>query len=155
MKIFFSIESAIIFHPRAASTPAHCIEFYKALGQENFQNGHYDSTNHLTNVASVEPINVVTSGLVPDDILSILEITLREKSIMKKQNKTHQDENSMKENNDRLNRSNFFFKNIATSMTYMDIFISIGTQYPLVQLNAKDNLPKIKYLCVAGNIILT
>ena len=145
----------MIFHPRAASTPAHSIEFNKLSGQEMIQNGHHDSNNHLLNETPAESINVLTAGLVSDDILSILETTLREKSNVRKQNKTHQGENSIKENSDRLNRLTFFFKNITTSMTYMDIFISIGTQYPLVQLNTTENLPKIKYLCVAGNILST
>ena len=59
-----------------------------------------------------------------------------------------------KENSDRLNRSHFFLKNIVTSVTCMDVFISIVTQYPLVQLSTIQNSSKIQYLCVAGNVLL-
>ncbi|CAF1476616.1 unnamed protein product [Rotaria magnacalcarata] len=118
------------------------------------QNEHQDSINDLLDMKPAESINVLSAGVVSDDILSILETTLREKSNVKKQNKTHQGKNSAKENNDRSNRSNFFcFKNIKTSITCMDVFISIGTQYPLVQLNTTEILQKIKYLCVAGNVL--
>ncbi|CAF3447733.1 unnamed protein product [Rotaria socialis] len=68
------------------------------------QNEHHDSINDLLDMIPAESINVLSAGVVSDDILSILETTLREKSNVKKQNKTHQGENSTKENNDRLNR---------------------------------------------------
>ncbi|CAF1222269.1 unnamed protein product [Rotaria magnacalcarata] len=119
------------------------------------QNVHHDSINHLLDMIPAESIHVLPAGVVSDDILSILETSLREKPNVKKQNKTHQGENSIKENNNRLNRSNFFFKNITTSMTYMDVFISTGTQHPLVQLNTTEISQKTKYLCVAGNVFST
>ncbi|CAF1677615.1 unnamed protein product [Rotaria magnacalcarata] len=71
--------SALIFHPRPASTPAHSIEYKKSSGQEMIQNGHHDSINHLLYMIPAEPINVLSAGVVSDDILSILETTLREK----------------------------------------------------------------------------
>ena len=89
-----------------------------------------------------------------NDLYSVLEATILEKSNVQKQNKTVQGKNSTKENSNRLNRSHFFLKHTVTSMTYMDVFISIVTQYPLVQLNTAQNSPNIQYLCVAVNVIL-
>jgi hypothetical protein len=155
------------------STPAHSVEYNTLPRQEMAKNVKHLSTNHSVNVlgsitnnqqhsldidmTADESINILPGGIASNHLLSPLETTLREKSNMKKQNKTlqgEQGENSNKENNDRLNRSNFFLKNITTSMTYMDIFISIATMYPLVQLNKTENSATIQYLCIAGDVLI-
>jgi Icc-related predicted phosphoesterase len=160
----------IIFHPKAISTPIHKIEYNVLPRQEMAENVNRVSRNHVINVLNstikneqhlldMTPdesidVDVLSSGIASKDLLSTLETTLREKTNIKKQKKTLQGENSIKENNDRLNRSNFFLKNIMTSMGYMDIFIAIGTMYPLVQLKTTENSSKIQYLCVAGNAFI-
>jgi hypothetical protein len=152
------------------STPVHSIKYNSLSRQAMAENVNHLSTNRFINVLGSttnnqqhlldidmpldESIDILPGGIASNHLLSILETTLREKSNTKKQNKTLQGENSVKENNDRLNRSNFFLKNITTHMTYMDIFISIVTMYPLVQLNTTENLSKIQYLCIAGNVLI-
>ena len=133
-----------MFQPTATSTPAHTSEYHPSPGQEMFDNNHHVPINYST-----EP-----AGVASNDLPSVLEATIREKSNVQKQNKILEGENSIKENNDRLNRLHFFLKNVVTSMTYMDVFISIVTQYSLVRLNTAQNSPKIQYLCIAGNVLL-
>lgn len=156
-----------MFLPIASSTPTRTTESHLSSIQEIATNENRVPTNQLIelmnstidNEARIDmkpnvPINILSVGVASNDLLSKLEIIIREKSNTQKQNKGVQSGNLTKENADRLNRSNFFFKNILTSMTYMDIFILITTQYPLVQLNTTRNVSKIQYLCVAGNFLL-
>jgi hypothetical protein len=70
-----------------------------------------NNQQHLLNMTPDESIDILPAGIASNPLLSTLETTLREKSNIKKQNKA-------KEDNDRLNRSIFFLKNITTSMTY-------------------------------------
>ncbi|CAF3977159.1 unnamed protein product [Rotaria sp. Silwood1] len=93
----------------------------------------------------------VLSGRIASNNLATLKTTVREESNVEKEKKTPQGESSVtnKEDNDRFNRANFFLKNITTSMSYIDVFMSIGTQYPFVQLTTTENLSKIQYLCIA------
>jgi hypothetical protein len=93
---------------------------------------------------------VLPCGIASNDLLLMLKSILREKTTLTKQNKSLRVKNSNQEINERINRSNFFF-NITTSMNHIDAFFSIGTMYPLIQLNDTGNAPKIKYLCIAGN----
>ena len=95
-------------------------------------------------------------AIISDHIISILESISQEKSNVntKKRGNNLQNESSIKENDERFNRTHFFLKDIPTSLTYMDSFISIGTMYPLVQLNRSGDVSKILYLCVAGNVCI-
>ena len=108
----------------------------------------------LIDISPDESMNAFPVGIASNDLLSTLESTFIGEPKKKKRNRTVQEESSIKENDDRFNRSNFLLKNIGTSMTYMDVFISLATTYPLVQLNVTENLPKIQYLCVAGNALV-
>jgi hypothetical protein len=103
----------------------------------------------LNNAIPNEPQDALPVGIASSEVLSVLEITLKEKT-----NKTVLSGNSIRENDERLNRVNFFFKNIRTSMTYMDVFISISTMYPLIQLNTTTNAQKLSYICAAGNVLI-
>lgn len=140
----------MLLQPIATSTPVRAVEYHPPPPQEIAGNANPVSTNRLielmnsniNNEAHVdtrpnEPINILPAGATSNDV----------------QNIAAQGENSAKENSERLNRSNFFFKDVVTSMTYMDIFISIIKQYPLIQMNTTQNSPKIQYLCTAGNVL--
>ena len=157
-----------MFHPIAISTPAHLIDYNTSIKQEMSEYVNNLSIDHSINILSSttnnqqqhspdtipdESMNVLPAVVASDHLLLLLESSIKEKSTTKKRNKTLQGESSIKENDERLNRSNFFLKNITTSMTYMDIFISIATMYPLVQIQTTDNSSKIEYLCVAGNAL--
>ena len=109
---------------------------------------------HSPDTIPDESMNVLPAGVASDHLLLSLRSTITEKSTTKKRNKTLQGESLIKENDERLNRTNFFLKNITTSMTYMDVFISIATMYPLVQLQTIESLSKTQYLCVAGNVLV-
>lgn len=61
-----------------------------------------------------------------------------------------QSNGSVKASDERLNRMNFFLRNISTSKTYTEAFFAIVSTYPLVQLGSTQNAQKIRYLCVAG-----
>ncbi|CAF1323609.1 unnamed protein product [Rotaria sp. Silwood1] len=156
--------SALIFHPVATSTPAYSVEFNTLRKQEIAENVNHLSTNHSTNVRRSTINNQqhllnmtpgesmdVLSGRIASNNLATLKTTVREESNVEKEKKTPQGESSVtnKEDNDRFNRANFFLKNITTSMSYIDVFMSIGTQYPFVQLTTTENLSKIQYLCIA------
>ncbi|CAM4961641.1 unnamed protein product [Rotaria socialis] len=91
--------------------------------------------------------------LISNDVDSKLETTIKEKPYVQKPNQTVESENSLEENTERLNRLNFYLKNITTYMNYMQVFISIVTKFPLIQLNTTDKSPRIKYLCVADTSI--
>ncbi|CAF3439397.1 unnamed protein product [Rotaria sp. Silwood2] len=130
-------ESPLIFHPIAMSTRTHSVEYNTSPRQKMADNENHLSTNHLINalnstinnqphlldMTSSESIDVIPAGVASDSLLPILATTLREKSNMKKNKIKLQGGNSIKENNERSNGSNLK-KNIMTSMTYMDIFIS-------------------------------
>lgn len=164
----FSTESPPLLQPIVTSTPAREIEYHppppplhEIAENENhiprnqlmeLMNSNISNEAHVI-MRSNEPTNILPAGIASNDILSVLEEIIPEKSTTPKQNIGSQCENSIKENSDRLNRSHFFLKNIATSMTYLDVFISIVTQYPLVQLNTMQNSQKIQYLCVAGIVL--
>lgn len=152
----------MIFHPIAASTPAHAIEYATCSTHEINENQKHLSTNHsfdinnlgsqinnqqhVSETALDTPQAILPSGAASDNILSIPETAVKEKT-----NETVQSGNSIKDKDERLNRMNFFLKNITTSLTCIDIFTSISRMYPLVQLNTTNNSSKIQYLCVAGN----
>lgn len=156
-----------MLQPIATSTPAHTAQYHSSLKQQMADNENHVHTNRLTelnnskvnneanfNMKPEEPVNVLPVGVASNHVLSVLEETIPEKSTIPKHSITSQGGNSTKENSDRLNRSHFFLKNIVTSVTCMDVFISIVTQYPLVQLSTIQNSSKIQYLCVAGNVLL-
>lgn len=134
----------------ATSTPINLIELNSSL-----KGDIVEDENHLiaNNVIEVMDSNMSNQAdiLISNDVDSKLESTIKEKPYVQKPNQTVESENSLKENTERLNRSNFYLKNITTSMNYMQVFISIVTKFPLIQLNATDKSPRIKYLCVAGN----
>ncbi|CAF1503700.1 unnamed protein product [Rotaria magnacalcarata] len=151
-----------LLQPIATSTPAHTAQYHSSLKQQMADNENHVHTNRLTelnnskvnneanfNMKPEEPVNVLPVGVASNHVLSVLEETIPEKSTIPKHSITSQGGNSTKENSDRLNRSHFFLKNIVTSVTCMDVFISIVTQYPLVQLSTIQNSSKIQYLCVA------
>jgi hypothetical protein len=150
----------------AISTPAHLIDYNTSIkhGMSGYANdlsidhsihilsSPTNNQQHSPNTIPDESMNVLPALVASDDLLLLLESSIKEKSTTKKRNKTLQGESFIKSNDERLNRSNFFLKNITTSMTYMDIFISIATMYPLVQIQTTENSSKIEYLCVAGNV---
>jgi hypothetical protein len=113
-----------------------------------------NNQQHFSRVTENEPINVLPVGVVSDEFISTLESTMKDYPTTNKRKRTFQNESSIKENDERLNRVNFFFKDIHTSMTYVDIFASIATMYPFIQLNAIEKSTKIQYLCVAGNVLV-
>jgi hypothetical protein len=116
-----------------------------------------NNQQYLLDITADESMDGLPDEVASSHVASRLETTLRKKANIKTQNKTLQGTNLIKENTDRLNRANFFLKNISTSMTYMDVFMSIVAKYPLVQLNTintTENLSKIQYLCIAGNILI-
>ncbi|CAF4507593.1 unnamed protein product, partial [Rotaria sp. Silwood2] len=156
--------SALIFHPAATSTPAYSVEYNTLRKQEIAENVNHLSTNHSINVHrstinnQQHVLNMtpgesmdVLSGRIASNNLATLETTVREKSNVEKKKKTPEGESSVtnEENKDRFNRVNFFLKNITTSLSYMDVFMSIGTQYPFVQLTTTEDSSKIQYLCIA------
>ncbi|CAF1048637.1 unnamed protein product [Rotaria sordida] len=158
-----SDEPAIMFHPIAISTPANIIDCNTSIKQDmsgyvnhlsidrsiDILNSTTYNQQHSLDTILDESMNVLPAGVASDHLLLSLGSTITEKSTTKKRNKTLQGESLIKENDERLNRSNFFLKNITTSMTYMDVFTSIATMYPLVQLQTIENSSKIQYLCVA------
>ncbi|CAF4993856.1 unnamed protein product, partial [Rotaria socialis] len=143
-------KEALVLQPVATSTPIHLIELNSSL-----KGDIVEDENHLiaNNVIEVMDSNMSNQAdiLISNDVDSKLESTIKEKPYVQKPNQTVESENSLKENTERLNRSNFYLKNITTSMNYMQVFISIVTKFPLIQLNTTDKSPRIKYLCVAGN----
>ncbi|CAF5107975.1 unnamed protein product, partial [Rotaria magnacalcarata] len=143
-------KEALVLQPVATSTPIHLIELNSSL-----KGDIVEDENHLiaNNVIEVMDSNMSNQAdiLISNDVDSKLESTIKEKPYVQKPNQTVESENSLKENTERLNRLNFYLKNITTSMNYMQVFISIVTKFPLIQLNATDKSPRIKYLCVAGN----
>ena len=167
------------FHPLAISTPAQAgIVFHQtalsAVVEENTSrikaisenvnhgctNGHFDvlnsTTNNQQNLIDIAPdisINVLTAGVTSNDLVSVLATSIKEKSTDKKGNKTLQIQSPIKDDDDRSNRVHFFLKNIATTKTYHYIYVSITSMYPEVRLNPDDKTPKMKYLCVAGNVL--
>jgi len=157
-----------MFHPMAISTPADLIDYHISIKQEmsgyvndlsidhsiNILSSTTNNQQHSPDTIPDESMNVLPAVVASDHLLLLLESSIKEKSTTKKRNRTLQGESFLKENDERLNRSNFFLKNITTSMTYMDIFISIATMYPLVQIQTTDNSSKIEYLCVAGNALV-
>lgn len=155
------------FCPMATSTPFQ-LAYYNTPSRQNMIGNENHLTNGLSNISN-STVNqqqqvIVMSANIPmtnlqaqvasNDIISLLETTNKEKTITKTTNKTVQSGNSTKNNDERINRMNFFFKNISTPMTYMDAFISIATQYPLIQINTIGSSPKIQYICAAGNVLL-
>ncbi|CAF4653768.1 unnamed protein product [Rotaria sp. Silwood1] len=161
---FVSDELPIMFHPIAISTPAPIIDCNTSIKQDmsgdvnhlsidhsiNILNSTTNNQQHSPDTIPNESMNVLPAGVASDHLLLSLESTITEKSTTKKRNKTLQGEGLIKENDERLNRTNFFLKNITTSMTYVDVFTSIATMYPLVQLQTIENSSKIQYLCVAN-----
>ena len=157
----------MIFHPIAASTPAHAIEYATCSIHEINENQKHLSTNHSFDISNLgsqinnqqnvfdtvldTPQAILPSGAAPDNILSL---SIPETVFKEKTNETVQSGNSIKDKYERLNRMNFFLKNITTSLTCIDIFTSISRMYPLVQLNTTNNSSKIQYLCVAGNFLV-
>ncbi|CAF3367109.1 unnamed protein product [Rotaria sp. Silwood2] len=158
-----------MFNPIATSTPALLNEDNQSREKDVADNENSVSTEHLTNllnstahtqsksigIASVEPKNAVPATTVSTSILSVVQTGLKGKLNMKGPFENSVDDHSMKHNSERLNRSNFFIKNIATNLNYIETFNSIIAQYPLAESNAAANTPKIKYLCIAGNFLLT
>lgn len=166
-KKLFSEESPPMLLPIATSTPTRTTESHSSTRQDILTNENQVPTNQLIELMNStidnevhidmkpdEPMNMLPVGVASNDLFSKLEVIVREKVDTQKQNKSVQSGNLTKENADRLNRSNFFVKNIVTSMTYMDVFISITTQYPLAQFSTTQNMSKIQYICVAGNVLL-
>ncbi|CAF2038053.1 unnamed protein product [Rotaria magnacalcarata] len=147
-----SDKEALVLQPVATSTPIHLIELNSSL-----KGDIVEDENHLiaNNVIEVMDSNMSNQAdiLISNDVDSKLESTIKEKPYVQKPNQTVESENSLKENTERLNRLNFYLKNITTSMNYMQVFISIVTKFPLIQLNATDKSPRIKYLCVADTSI--
>lgn len=156
------------FHPMATSTPICSDEHDASLSRPlSEQANNHLSPRHsskicgstifsqppLVDIQQDEPPCNLSIRIASDDLLSTLNSTLQGKSGISKRNKTFQSGKSIGENEERLNRLNFFLKNVATSLTYMDVFVSIVSRYPLVQMNTTGNQPKVQYLCVAGNIL--
>jgi len=152
-KKLFSDSSELIFHPLAASTQIDAANHNTLPNQQITENIKHPETNHTINLAD-STINDSVNGIASSQLLSMMESTLNETSKTKKRNKTNGNESITKENVDRLNRMNFFLKNIPTSNTYFHAFVSIVNMYPLTQSCITDHLQKIQYLCVAGNSFL-
>ena len=100
-----------------------------------------------------ESIDVLPSGVVSNNLLLTLESTVKANLTHTKQKKALRNESYIKEDNDRLNRVHFHLKNIKTNITYLDVFTSIATMFPLIQIKTRDDVTNIRYLCVAGNIL--
>ncbi|UJR24340.1 hypothetical protein I4U23_005717 [Adineta vaga] len=135
-----SDETSFYFRPVVTSIQAvlNHLQSFKELDMLEDDNHHsidyvLSSTTknqqYISHVIKNEPIDVLPVGVVSDNFISILESTVN--STTKKRKRTFQNEN------------------VHTSITYVDIFASIATTYPLIQLNAMENLAKIQYLCVA------
>ncbi|CAF5068634.1 unnamed protein product [Rotaria magnacalcarata] len=146
-----SDKEVLILQPVATSTPINLIEFNSSLKGDIVEDENHLIVNGVIEVMDSN-MNNQADLLISNDVGSKLETTIKEKLYMQKSNQTVESENSLKENTERLNRSNFYLKNITTSMNYMQVFISIVTKFPLIQLNATDKSPRIKYFCVAGNV---
>ena len=132
----------LIFHPVVTSTQIDLAKDSTSPQQQlnenvnNFEQKDMDGS--VIVVASNQPS-------------SIIESTSKDESNKKKRKRTDQIESSIKENDDRLNRTNFYLKNITTSKTYLNVFIFIATLFPFTQQNVDNRSAKIRYLCVAGN----
>ncbi|CAF4462031.1 unnamed protein product [Rotaria magnacalcarata] len=147
-----SDKEVLILQPVATSTPINLIEFNSSLKGDIVEDENHLIVNGVIEVVDSN-MNNQADILISNDVGSKLETTIKEKLYMQKSNQTVESENSLKENTERLNRSNFYLKNITTSMNYMQVFISIVTKFPLIQLNATDKSPRIKYFCVADTSI--
>ncbi|CAF1547196.1 unnamed protein product, partial [Rotaria magnacalcarata] len=145
-------KEVLILQPVATSTPINLIEFNSSLKGDIVEDENHLIVNGVIEVVDSN-MNNQADILISNDVGSKLETTIKEKLYMQKSNQTVESENSLKENTERLNRSNFYLKNITTSMNYMQVFISIVTKFPLIQLNATDKSPRIKYFCVAERYI--
>lgn len=122
-------------------------------------NNHLDSLD----VEADEPMDVLPTNIesmLVDEIdpncgRSTSKLSIKDKSVLKSQSIMLNSYSSIKANDERLNRMNFFFKKIATSMTCFDVFASIGAMYPLAQLDSSEKLTKLQYMCIAGSVCIT
>ena len=103
-------------------------------------------------ITPVEPVNAIPLSDVSESILSMPPTGFNNRNDTQEQRTNSLIDDSVKQNGERLNRANFFLENIATNLSYVEIFTSIIGQYPLVESDATNNAPKIKYLCTAGNV---
>jgi hypothetical protein len=141
----------MVFQAKATSTQAYSLECDAPLRQEIWENGNdplptvqpiQESTSrkdneNLLHTASDHSMGLSINAIISDHILSTLESISQEKLNVntKKRSNNLQNESSIRENDERFNRTNFFLKDITTCMTHMDSFIPIGTMHSLVQLN--------------------
>ena len=142
----------------AISTPSHSINQKTIEKPETTEHVNLDVQRPTTNneqpslaIAPDGSIKALPVGIATNNLLSVLESILREKAKEKKTNQSIRVRNSSEMNSERINRTNFFFKNAKTSKNYLEVFIAIGTMYPLIQLNDTENSVKIQYLCVSGS----
>lgn len=132
----------LTFHPVVTSTQIDLAKDSTSPKQQLNENVNNFEQNDMGG-----SVNVVESN----QSIWIIESTSKDEPTKKKRKRTDQSENVIKENDDRLNRTNFFLKNITTSKTYLDVFIFIATLFPFTQQNVDNRSAKIRYLCVAGN----
>jgi len=150
----------LTFNPIAASTPFYVVEPDTSPRQAIFKNANHHSENGFINVSASIKNNeqylhdVTRAGIASKDFHSTLKSTSQAKLNVKKQKNALQSESSIKENDERLNRTNFYLKDIATFENYVDLFYAIVRIYPFIQTDTNDTSPRIQYLCVAGNILI-
>jgi hypothetical protein len=126
-------ESIIRFRPVVASTPAR---FALPLNADDSGEGAL-------------PTRIALSDLLADMAMTISNRTTNTTRITKNALRSS---DHTQGTNERLNRTNFFLKNIRSSRNHLDVFTSIATMFPLVEMNVTNVSPKIQYLCVSGNI---
>jgi len=137
-----NIRTLSVFQPNVFSTPINLIE------KENEQAVILSIQNDSFN-------NNLPIGVASFEFIQRFESIIKERSFVNRRNRTVlSTKNGDAENNERINRANFFFKDVATSLSYVDVFNAIGAMFPLVQLNVSNNSPKVQYLCVAGNVFI-
>lgn len=148
------------------STPGHRIEHHPSSRQTTADNESHVATNQLIelmnstidneaqfSVGIDEPIDVLPARAASNDAIPKEGAIVQRKLNAQKQLKRLQGENSQK-NNDRLNRKHFFLKNVETSKTHVEVFISIVKKLHMAESNTTQNTSKLDYLCVASNVLL-
>ncbi|UJR06612.1 hypothetical protein I4U23_010896 [Adineta vaga] len=132
-------EASLYFQPIAASTQISSNDHHSIIELDMLDGNHYliddvpslttNNEEYISHVTKNEPMDALPAGIISNDFISTLESSIKENSTTKKRKRTLQNESSIKENDERLNRVNFFLKDIHTSKTYVDIFASIATMY--------------------------
>lgn len=118
------------FRPLATSTQIRPYQGNVSTQRENFDKKNNCFTNEFTFSGASESNGEILSGQISNKATNM----------------------SVRECDERFNRITFFIKNIKTSRTYMDAFMSILSIYPLAPISTNNKIKAVKYLCVAGNV---